>query len=230
MRFYGTTRTAGRQFLVPWDDIAVDNIVTAPRIAPEHEGRARAQSPVTVAEFVEDRANGTAWIWISSWLPSDPASIIVETTDGRTDDVKRLNAQIPLTLRSLGWTGLTQSGTAQWIGFDLDVGHGAKSYATTEAAVVDAHRIREALAGNAEIRLSRSGAGVHVRHWCAPAGLSNADAKLFAKRLVKHLCVQADPSPLGRQCFYFWTATPGPDSFKLIAEDVGLERRLHDAA
>lgn len=181
----------------------------------------------TAREFLEDRANTLAGTWMAAWLPKVPHAVIVNA-DGWAGprDLKTLDAPLPAGVHAVGWSGLTAGGVAEWVGFDLDVGHGAKNYPTTTQALDAAHQIRAALQGNAEIRLSKSGAGVHVRHWCAPARLDNQDAIKFAKRLVARLGIQADPTPLGRQAFWFWARTPGADSFRLIAEDDGLETAL----
>jgi len=182
-------------------------------------------STLTAREFLVDLQNTLAGVWSACWLPDDPQSVIVQTPTG-TRDLKTLDAELPHGLRALGWTGLTKSGMARWIGWDLDVDHGPTCYLTREAALLDAHRLREALDGCAEIRLSKSGQGAHIRHWLAPAGLSNEEAKLFAKGIAKRLNIRADKTVASRQCFHAWTHKPTPDSFRLIAEDEALEKHL----
>lgn len=195
------------------------------KLAPQGYHNGCAVSTRTIREHIVDLANGLAWCWIASWLPRDPMSVITQTP-AKTRDAKDLDVTLPPGANAVGWSGLTRSGTAAWVGWDLDVGHGRKCYSTTDAALDAAHQIRDALSGCAEIRMSKSGRGVHVRHWCAPARLANEKAIDFSKRLVQRLNIQADPTPLGRQAFWFWCADPGAASFQLIAEDAQLEKHL----
>jgi hypothetical protein len=64
-----------------------------------------------------------------------------------------------------------------------------------------------------EIRLSKGGRGVHVRHlFDEPV----PDAAAVAKDVVAKLGVRADRSSLGRQVHYLWCRNPLVDSFRLI--------------
>jgi hypothetical protein len=156
--------------------------------------------------------------WPAMWFR---LGCIIVSAGGRSWQVKSSDDPCPANVDALGCTGTAATGRLSWIGFDLDVGHGRLSYSDTETALVDARRIRNALEGRAEIRLSKSGIGVHVRHLLPDAPvLPNDQGPVIAKKLAAKLNVKADPAALGRQAFWLWTRTPAPNAFKLIEEHV----------
>ena len=180
---------------------------------------------MTLAEIYLDLANSMCWSWIADWWPpGGPSSLIVQTAEG-TRDTKSPDIVCPPNVQSLGWGGSDINGRLVWVAWDLDVGHGAKQYGSTDLALADAFRIRDFLRGQAEIRLSKSGIGVHVRHRL-PNGSDRpaSDGPQIAKAVAQELDLKADPSALGRQAFWFWTASPAPNAFKLIWHHEGVEK------
>lgn len=174
---------------------------------------------MTIYEFYETQANYLRWPWIASWWPEKgPTSLIVATSE-RSWDAKDFSRPCPHGLLALGWSGSDLSGRLLWVGWDLDVGHGGEQYPSTDLALADAFRIRAFFEGCAEIRLSKSGRGVHVRHRLPEDVHRPADdGSGIAKAVASKLRLKADPSALGRQAFWFWTAQPGPEAFKLITQ------------
>ena len=132
----------------------------------------------------------------------------------------------------LGCSGLQRDGHYAWLGWDLDVGHGVPvvlvngervaPYATLDDALSDAHKLREALSGGAEIRLSKSGNGVHVRTVFDPAEQPEKAAGIeWAKKIAADLKLKADASPLGRQQWWLWSRRTAPRAFELIVPQAG---------
>ena len=161
-----------------------------------------------------------AWAWSLPWWRT--AEIIVKAS-GRVWSVKDSSAFAPAAIELLGCTAVDRSGQAAWVGWDLDVGeHGTTSYPDTAAAVADARRLRDALDGRAEIRLSKSGQGVHVRSLLHPAEIPATDGVKIAKGLAAKLALRADATPLGRQAFWLWARNPKPHAFELVEPHEGL--------
>ena len=176
------------------------------------------------------------WAWAATWFRL--GEIIVQTPD-RTWATRNPDNPCPRDVTALGCRGITALGHLAWVGFDLDVVHGRQAYLDTETALADARRIRDALEGRAEIRLSKSGQGVHVRS-LIPAPLAvyhrggltpeypegqpvpASEGPRLAKTLARKLGLKADPSSLGRQSHWLWTSAPVPDAFKLIAPHLGV--------
>ena len=131
----------------------------------------------------------------------------------KTWATKNPNSPCPRDVQVLGCSGLNLSGTFDWVGWDLDVGHGDTSYSSTFAAVQAGKRIRLRMGERTEIRLSKGGKGVHVRYLCEEPV---PDAAVVAKEIASELGVRADRSSLGRQVHYLWCRTPLVDSFRLI--------------
>ena len=178
----------------------------------------------TLEEFQIDLANGLAWVWIADWwLQCGPSTVLVSAA-GKTWDAKDPQAVCPPEIQALGWGGADTSGRLIWIGWDLDVGHGKEQYESTDLALSDAFRIRDLFEGHAEIRLSKSGVGVHVRHRL-PDDVNRPadDGPGIAKAVASKLAVRADRSALGRQAFWFWTQETNADSFRLIYPHKGME-------
>lgn len=125
----------------------------------------------------------------------------------------------PSRVDALGCGGWNASGELSWVGIDLDVGHGTpkNQYATIFEAVDAARSIRRFVGGAAEIRTSKSGNGLHVRISISD-GITDGrnKARMIAKWIVRTLAIKADPSVLGRQNLWFWTATASEGSFDLV--------------
>jgi hypothetical protein len=129
---------------------------------------------------------------------------------------------------SLGCTGQNVNGTVDWIGWDLDVGHGKTAYASTHIAIAAARMIRERVGQTwTEIRLSKSGKGVHVRRLLErPITLELCRQK--AKGIANELGIRADPTALSRQAFWLWTRNAPESGFKLIEPAEYLAGRSGD--
>lgn len=151
--------------------------------------------------------------WAARWF-SD-AAVVCHTAKG-TFQAKHLNRPAPPQLEAVGCGGWTRNGDVRWVGLDLDVGHGAASYACLADALNDARRVHRHVCGAAEVRRSKSGKGLHVRIALAGVNGGRETAARIAKWLAYTLGLRADPSPLGRQNFWFWTRSPGPEAFALI--------------
>ena len=160
------------------------------------------------------------WNWCAAWFR---LKCIIVQAGGRSWEAKSPDAECPRDVDALGCTGESVTSRLDWIGYDLDVGHGKNAYLDTETALDDARRLRERLDGQLEIRLSKSGAGVHCRHMLPfSSGLKFADAKAKALELTKGMMIRLDATPLGRQAFWLWARPPGPDGFKLIEPHKGM--------
>jgi len=172
---------------------------------------------LTYRDKIQAIINEPHWNWSATWW--QPGCVIVKTTT-RTWEQKSPKDFIPPGLECLGCSGHGQDGQLHWIGFDLDVGHGVTCYAMTEAALTDAYKIRATL-GEADIRLSKSGRGIHVRHLLPiDSGLVQANAARIVKYLNAKLGLKSDPSNLGRQAFWLWSANPADHAFESIAEQT----------
>jgi ribonuclease HI len=154
-----------------------------------------------------------AYEWTSAWWR---LGMIIVQNGAQAYQAKGPDALEPAGLELLGCAGLSQKGVWDWIGVDLDIGdHGTKSYANLDEAIADARRAREALKGRLEIRLSKSGNGVHLKN-VPTTPMDAKDGPAFAKKFATALKLKADATPLGRQCFWHWAKTPGSNGFKLI--------------
>ncbi|MGD0088568.1 MAG: hypothetical protein ABSE73_01485 [Planctomycetota bacterium] len=123
----------------------------------------------------------------------------------------------PTDVELLGCTGASSTGYLSWVGWDLDVAHGHAHYCSLQEAIGDARRLRDALHGHAEIRLSKSGIGCHVRHLLPEAPrLPASQGPVIAKMFADKLGLKADRSSLGRQAFWLWSRDPQPHGFELI--------------
>ena len=176
---------------------------------------AAVASNATFHQFVTAVANDPRWEWTHRWWQT--GCVAVQTDTGRAWEVSAPGDGIPPNIAHLGCAGHDCNGDLRWIGFDLDVGHGGTFYATYKEALADAKRIREAL-GEAEIRRSKSGGGIHVRHLLpSDSGLVKADAPRIVKYVARKLGLKADPSNLGRQVFWCWSRKPNAQSYEEIA-------------
>jgi len=131
----------------------------------------------------------------------------------------------PARVDAVGSGGWDETGALHWVGIDLDVGHGdeKQAYETRDDALDVAFRLREFVNNAAEIRLSKSGNGVHIR--VAIAGITTNGrtlAPLIAKWLCRTLDVRCDQSVLGRQNLWFWSKDRSEHSFALVEACSGL--------
>lgn len=181
---------------------------------------------VTFEEAVAKLCAHPKWSWSARWWRL--GELIVATRD-KAWSVKDPAKLVPQDVTALGCTGIDQAGRLAWVFWDLDVGHGApitlsdgeqvQPYATVEEAIADARRLRDALDGHAEIRLSKSGRGVHVRCFIdAERGLPGSAGPEIAKTLARKLKLKADRSPLGRQAAWLWARALPPRAFELIED------------
>lgn len=158
--------------------------------------------------------------WTQQWLCT---GMLCYATSRGVFEVRSLTMATPPDLTALGCGGWDRQGRLRWVGLDLDVAHGTRPYACLAAAVADAKRVWDFVGGAAEIRLSKSGQGVHVRVSLAtPVAVGREGAARIAKWLSRTLHLRADASPLGRQNFWFWTSQPVPRAFELITPCAGV--------
>lgn len=157
--------------------------------------------------------------WAAAWFR---LGCVVVKAGGRRWQAKDVDAQCPSNVETLGCSGLTLTRQVyDWIGWDLDCkANGSGGYTTTDAAIADARRLRKKLNGCAEIRLSKSGSGVHIRHLLEYPVKPDA-AKAMAVALARGVWLHSDPAALGRQCFDLWARSPGPRGFELIEPHGG---------
>lgn len=111
---------------------------------------------MTFEELTHLIAAQPAWSWTARWWRF--SELIVQTPT-RSWSVKNVDATAPRDVTALGCCGKGRDGRCHWLGFDLDVQHGANAYQTTAEAIAAANTLRDALDWRAEIRLSKSGAG-----------------------------------------------------------------------
>ena len=169
----------------------------------------------TIQDFVHRLMAHPDWGWTRKWF--NDGGVIVSTPARNWHEYRPGSVALPTDLVSLGSTGRA-NGRLCWVGWDLDVGHGTTSYPSTETALVDADRLRHVLDGQAEIRLSRSGWGVHVRSMVPPNGraLPSRYGPAISRILAGALGLRADPTSLGRQAHWLWVSDPAPGAFALV--------------
>jgi len=157
--------------------------------------------------------------WARRWFAGGP---VLCAACGKVFEAKRLDVAAPGDLEALGCGGWTPQGRVNWVGLDLDVGHGSSPCDSPAAALKHATRVRSFVRGAAEVRCSKSGQGIHVRVALA-AGVNGGreQAACLAKWLACTLALRADASPLGRQDFWFWAKQPAPHAFELITPCEG---------
>jgi hypothetical protein len=141
--------------------------------------------------------------------------IIVQTPE-RSWATRNPHESCPNNVSALGCSGEDVRGKLSWLGFDLDVGHGKKSYATTFIAIQAARKIKERLGEPTEIRLSKGGLGVHVRHMMDDRSHEQKEAGRIAKEIANELRIRADPTSLSRQAHWLWSRKRSPEGFKLV--------------
>ena len=168
---------------------------------------------MTIREFIDDYSNTNFWAWMAAWDNPLSSSVIIRK-DLTVFDVKDFNYPMTDAIDRIGWSGLSTDGIARWIGWDIDVGHGETSVETLDDAFHVATRLFLRLDGHAELRLSSSGKGVHVRHTLLQP-LKNDAAIRLAKNISRKID-GIDPTPCGRQCFWFWDRDPAPGAFRQI--------------
>lgn len=143
---------------------------------------------------------------------------VIVSAGGKAWATKRaMHDPCPRDIEAIGCRGVNVRGLHDWVGWDLDVGHGhpAKQYGSTIVAIHAGRMIRQRAGPQTEIRLSKSGTGVHVRQLLNEP-ITTEQAQRHAKAIVDDLGLKADPTALSRQAFWLWCREPKPDSFKLI--------------
>lgn len=153
--------------------------------------------------------------WVADWFR--PGMVCV-SRGGRAFEVKDPNA-LPEP-DALGCGGWDSTGRLEWIGLDLDVGHGAEkdAYETTEQAVEAAGAVVDFVGGAGEIRRSKSGVGIHIRVRIEPLELGDTVRKVagyIAKWIASTCEIKRDPTVLGRQNLWFWAREAKEQGFKL---------------
>lgn len=138
-------------------------------------------------------------------------------------------SRLPSELDRLGGGGWTAAGVLDWIGFDLDVGHGreAVQYASTDEAIAAGREISALCNGAGEIRLSKSGVGVHIRVRVRPIDLGDETA---ARKMARNAAywvaaacqIKCDRTVLGRQNLWYAAREVGVRGFELIDAGAGV--------
>jgi len=170
--------------------------------------------------------------WLEPWIKRGMLCVRVPLAEGFKDFELSRGAEIPQGAQLLGCGGWDEDGVLHWVGIDMDVGHGneKQKYANQDDAIEAAYQIREFVNGAAEIRLSKSGNGVHVR--IAITGVET-DGRVMARRIALWLAatleIKCDRTVLGRQNLWFWSKTTVQKSFALV-EACGGEWRPPPAA
>lgn len=138
------------------------------------------------------------------------------------------NNNWPGNVDAIGCGGWDENDTLFWVGIDLDVitpdSHqkAQNTYETIDQAIENAFRIRDYVRNAAEIRLSRSGNGVHVRILIHRLANGRRTARQIAWWVQKQLALKCDHAVLGRQNFWFWAKTINEKSFALIESCDGI--------
>lgn len=163
--------------------------------------------------------------WCKPWVKRGMICVRVPADDPKGfADFELKNRDVPNTALLVGSGGWDENGALHWVGVDLDVGHGQEKskYQTREEAINTALQLRAFVNNAAEVRLSKSGKGVHVR--VAIEGVM-ADGRTMAARIAKWLAntleIKSDRTVLGRQNLWFWARERGEESFQEIAPCVG---------
>lgn len=157
-------------------------------------------------------------LWTSNWFRR--GMLCVMEAPGKSYELK--NGGAPPNPLAIGCGGWDIDNRLYWVGIDLDVGHGKTAYETTPAAIEEACKLREFVNHAAEIRHSKSGAGIHIRVKIAGApDNGRIISRRIATWLTKQTGILADPSALGRQNLWLWAAETKPHSFELILEAQG---------
>lgn len=168
---------------------------------------------MTLRELIVDYENTNAWAWMAAWDNPTSNSVIIRR-HGQVFDVKSFDHPMSDSIDRVGWSGLSTDGIARWIGWDIDVAHGKKSASSFDEALLRAVRLWVLVDGMAEVRTSTSGQGLHVRHTLLQP-LKNDAAIRLAKNISRKID-GIDPTPCGRQCFWFWDRDPAPGAFRQI--------------
>lgn len=164
--------------------------------------------------------------WAKSWF--NPSEVFFRFDDGSGWEVKAQGLSKPCNKKpvAIGCTGWSPTGHRNWIGWDLDVGHGDVCYETKEAAIQAARDFREFLGESAEIRLSKSGNGVHIRTSLRGYPLDHpfrkeySKGKELAKILAERTGLKVDPAQCSRQMLDWWVREPKEESFQLISSHI----------
>ena len=179
------------------------------------------QGDVSLSDWYVHIANHVAGAWTANWWPIGGPRALIVGVGGKRWEGSPVGT-IPSNIDEFGWTGTDGANRLAWVGWDLDL-HGNIKYDSLDDALRDAARIRVFLHGHAEVRLSKSGLGVHVRHRLQDARVRPAtDGPKIAKAVAARLSLKADPAALGRQMFWFWTKDNAPRAFELVEKHEGI--------
>jgi len=173
---------------------------------------------MTLEQAIFTIAARSGWTWTAAWWR---LGCIIVNASGRSWEARSPQDTCPKDVAALGCSGTDCLGRLAWVGWDLDVGHGKAPYRQTEEAIADARRLRQKLDGRAEIRRSKSGLGIHVRHMLGDpqeTGLQGKDGKAKALELTTGVWIKLDATPLGRQAFWLWARKPGERGFEIVEE------------
>jgi len=194
----------------------------------------------TYREFIGRIAVSPEWEWTAKyWLGGCIIACFDDgTPKGDVIEVKNAGDKVvPKNIRCLGCSGFDKYGV-YWVAWDLDVGHGANPYDSFDEALKDAMRLRDSLGvgngvgsipGEAEIRRSRSGNGLQVRHLLPidavdqnGEALDRKDMCTIAKGMSALLGMKDDTIVQGRQAVWLWVRDGdkflGEHSFEVVAE------------
>jgi len=195
---------------------------------------------MTYEERVFQICETPGWEWTATWfrlgevcvhLPEGSPNALKDRDTGELKYVystkKPCEKRCPQDAIALACSGRDALGRAAWIGWDFDVAQGKfgeserakkkQAYQTVFLATEAAKALAKTLGAGTEIRLSKSGHGVHVRHlFPYPSPHTFDQGKELAKKLAAESGIKCDASSLGRQMHTLWHANPGPNGYKLI--------------
>lgn len=197
----------GAESIVDIDDYIFSGI--------RHNACCHVEDQMTIESKIHEICS--AHPWTARWFRM--GHVIIQSESRTWATTTPQEDRCPSDVVALGCTGQSTDGTVHWVGWDLDVGaHGVVSYETLPRAIFAARRLCRFLGDHREIRLSKSGKGVHVRQLKEFATLS--DTTQYAHDCAKKASIHADRTPLSRQAFWLWTADPADRAFELIEEVV----------
>jgi len=160
---------------------------------------------MTTEEFIAKVSETNPWT--ARWWRL--GQVVVQAGD-KAWEVKDLEQRIPENLKAAGCTGKCRCGRWDYVFWDLDIGHGSNGYGSLGGALHAARRLAKHLDGYREVRLSKSGKGVHVRQMFEQPKSAEFDFKEHCLGWAKELEIRVDASPIGRQVQWLYTPEPRP--------------------
>ena len=206
----------------------MDYTSDGPAIPVKPSSPSRKPNPgETYRSFVARIPDIEGWEWTRPWWHSRVVACVDNgTPKGNSFEVKNLDEPVPENIRNLGCLGFDDDGV-YWVGWDLDVGHGKNPCSSDVEAILEAQKLKAALGdrveglpnagGEADIRRSKSGDGVHVKVML-PFDATTKDGEPLAedhvKAIVKGIALRLglhdDKAAEGRQNFWMWTQDGDP--------------------